>query len=230
MRQGEDVLVYLKETYAWLNDNTSGLGDLHGNIFLNVDDPAVDTWVFISADQMAFENHDVQNIQRVRSFLLPYRALLEAAGVIKVKYPEVDTHRAPENTDERVLQMMRTGFAEQRENLVFTDVVFTSEEDCDEEDPPQFFAHRSFLSVFGGYFKDMFTGEFAEGREASAQNPLRPPPLPYSRFAIKTVLGMDGLYNDRSTSLTSRPRLLLYGASHLSQRGRHLLRRSVAIS
>ncbi|KAH6903845.1 hypothetical protein BKA70DRAFT_1432817 [Coprinopsis sp. MPI-PUGE-AT-0042] len=188
MRQGEDVLKYLQETYAWLNDNASALNGLHGDIFLNVDDPAVDEWAFTSADQMAFENHDVQYIQRVRSFLMPYRALLEVAGVIKVKYPEVDTHRAPENTDESVLQMMRTGFAQLREDRIFTDVVFTSEEDRDEEDPPQFFAHRSFLSVFGGYFKDMFTGEFAEGREASAQNPLRPPPLPHSRFAIRIVL------------------------------------------
>ncbi|KAH6902615.1 hypothetical protein BKA70DRAFT_1434939 [Coprinopsis sp. MPI-PUGE-AT-0042] len=186
--QDGDVLRHLKDTYTWLNQNTSGLRNLHGNIFLNVDDPAIDEWSFTSGDQMAFENHDVKNIQYVRSFLLPYRALLEVAGVIKVKYPEVDTSPAPENTDERVLQMMRTGFARQRENLVFTDVVFTAEEDKDEDDAPKFFAHRSFLSVFGSYFDDMFTGGFAEGGEASAQNPLKQV-LPHSRFAIRTCLG-----------------------------------------
>jgi BTB/POZ domain len=193
MRQGEDVVHYLKETYAWLSKNASGLSNLHGTIFLNVDDPAADEWVFLSAQQMAFENHDVQNIQHVRSFLLPYRALLQVAGVIDIKYPDVDTSPAPENTDQSVLQMMRKGFAKQRAKRTHTDVVFTADEDKDKDDAPQFFAHRTFLSVFGSYFDDMFAGGFAEGGEASARNPLKQV-LPYSRFAIRSVLGRNAFF------------------------------------
>jgi BTB/POZ domain len=166
---------------------------LQGSIFLNVDDPNVDAWVFLSADQMAFENHDLLNIQHVRSFLLPYRALLEVAGVVEVKYPDVDTSPALENTDESVLRMMRRGFARQRSQFILTDVVFTAEEDRDNDDAPRFFAHRSFLSVFGSYFDDMFTGGFAEGGEASARNPLKRV-LPYSRFAIRSVLGRNTFF------------------------------------
>jgi BTB/POZ domain len=78
-----------------------------------------------------------------------------------------------------------------RESRKFTDVIFKSQEDNDL--PPasraEFYAHRSFLSAFGGYFHDMFTGDFEEARPASVADPVRTP-LPHSKLAIKTVLGL----------------------------------------
>ncbi|EAU81709.2 hypothetical protein CC1G_02725 [Coprinopsis cinerea okayama7 len=197
MRPGPDVLHYLKSTYAWLNaiasENTTAIEQLNQeSIFLNIDNPnAFDTWRWTPAYHMAFENHDLPTIHRVRPFLLDYKDLLKAAGVQDVVYPDVDTSPAKENTDEELLKRMRTGFAKMRDDLQFTDVVFTSEEDESTEKPQQFFAHRNFLSVFSGYFRDMFTGSFAEAQQASVSAP-HAISLPYSNFAIQTVL--DYLY------------------------------------
>ncbi|KAH6902619.1 hypothetical protein BKA70DRAFT_1306179 [Coprinopsis sp. MPI-PUGE-AT-0042] len=187
MRQGPDVLHYLKKTYEWLSTKsptsavTSAMSTLR------------DEKLGPPAHEMALENHDVENIQRVRKFLLPFKPFLEASGVIDVKYPDMNLARDHGTSDDDELQVARKGFEEMRENRTFTDVVFTSQEEDDlaPEARTEFFAHRNFLSAFGGYFKDMFTGNFQEARQASVANPVRIS-LSHSKFAIETVL--DYLY------------------------------------
>ncbi|KAH6903842.1 hypothetical protein BKA70DRAFT_1227194 [Coprinopsis sp. MPI-PUGE-AT-0042] len=182
MRQGPDVLHYLKKTYEWLSTKsptsavTSAMSTLRDEkLFLNVEDPTTDPWQWAAAHEMALENHDVENIQRVRKFLLPFKPFLEASGVIDVKYPDMNLARDHGTSDDDELQVARKGFEEMRENRTFTDVVFTSQEEDDlaPEARTEFFAHRNFLSAFGGYFKDMFTGNFQEARQASVANPVR---------------------------------------------------------
>jgi hypothetical protein len=95
MRPGLGVLHYLKATYRWLSTNSPSVGPAteplrNEQLFLNVDDPTARTWQWASAEEMASENHDVENIQRVRKFLLTFRPLLEVSGVIDVKYPDMD--------------------------------------------------------------------------------------------------------------------------------------------
>lgn len=198
MPQGPDVLYYLKKTYQWLSTESStaivgpAMDSLRNEqLFLNVEDPTTDVWQWAAAEEMAFENHDVENVQRVRKFLLPFKPFLEVSGVIDVKYPDMNLARDPGAADDDELEVARKGFEEMRESRTFTDVVFTSQEEdhLALESRTEFYAHRNFLSAFGGYFKDMFTGNFQEARQASVANPVRIP-LSHSKFAIKTVLGM----------------------------------------
>ncbi|EAU81693.2 hypothetical protein CC1G_02709 [Coprinopsis cinerea okayama7 len=202
MRQGPDVLRYLKSTYAWLDKNLADAREVVAALkdealFLNVNDPAVDAWEWISPSRMAFENHDVANIQRVRGFLLSYKDLLKEAGVADVNYPDFDPSGALGGKEHELLLRSRASYARQREKKQLTDVILRSKEEDHLEDGERnkFYAHRSFLASYGGYFESMFTGEFAEGQEASPSNPVEVP-LDYSVFAIKTVL--DFLYDGDS--------------------------------
>ncbi|TFK17299.1 hypothetical protein FA15DRAFT_661546 [Coprinopsis marcescibilis] len=206
LRKGNDILHYLKTTYSWLNSNSDEarpfIEQYHQeNIFLNIDDPASEEWEWQAAHEMAFENHDVESIYRVRSFLLPYASLLKAAGVIDVKYPDISS-QIPETSKQDLLEKMRSGFAEQRKKRQFTDVAFISEEDvCDNQDEMMYcYAHRTFLSIFSSYFEDMFTGGYAEGQHVSAGNPRQIITLPHSKLAITTVL--DFLYTGDLISRT----------------------------
>lgn len=205
MREGDDTLHYLKESYKWLNNRANEVGPTirryaSEKLFLNVNDPTSDPWKMTSASNMAFENHDVLTIERVCDFLLPYKDLLKAAGVIDVEYPKFNTRPTPENSEEGFLKRIRDGLAGMRESNTFTDVAFTSEDDAElaEEERPVFYAHRTFLYVFSEYFKTLFAGPYAEASgQASAVNPLRIS-LAHSRFAIKTSLGALNLFKSVS--------------------------------
>jgi hypothetical protein len=80
------LLSDLKVTYKWLNEN---IDKIHFDIknvyseaiFLNVDDPDSDPWVWHSVSTLVKDLQDVGDLHDVKGFLWNYDNLLKAAGV-----------------------------------------------------------------------------------------------------------------------------------------------------
>ncbi|KAJ2918884.1 hypothetical protein MD484_g1554, partial [Candolleomyces efflorescens] len=167
------VLPDLKATYKWLNDqNTSSFQaqsltpELQDSpMFLNVDDPDSEPWKWLSARQMAFETHNVGNIEGVGKFLTPFSNLLKAAGVLEACYPKleaVSSANAPNDRD--LLKQYRDGFSRLRETGRFVDVAFVpqvkdSSPDITDACLPLLRGHRSFLSVCNSQFEELLSGD-----------------------------------------------------------------------
>lgn len=168
----------MKETLKWLNDNIEGsedsLYDLrYEDIFLNVDDPSSDSWIWANTNQLVFGGEDIhaasKPIRYVRKFLLPYDKLLRAAGAIQVNHPQYPISNISES-ESAMLKSIRTGFNDLRQKGRWTDVVFITK--SNDIDPP-LVAHRSFLAVLSNFFSDSFCGEFNEAQDASSSNPIQ---------------------------------------------------------
>ena len=172
------------ETLKWLNDNIADSDDnilyelRYDDIFLNVDNPSTETWIWTNANELAFEAEDIDGgIRYVRKFLLPYDTLLRAAGVVQVIHPQCPISNISES-ESATLQSIRTGFNDLRRKGLWTDVVFVTSRARDDDTGvliPSLVAHRSFLSAFSDYFSDLFCGEFREANEASSSNPIEFP-------------------------------------------------------
>ena len=168
------------ETLKWLNENVADSENIlyelrYDNIFLNVDDPSAEAWIWTNANELAFEAEDTDNgIRCVRKFLLPYDKLLRAAGVVQVFHPQCPMSDI-NDSESATLRSIRAGFNDLRRKGLWTDVVFvTSDDDSDDTDiVPSLVAHRSYLTVFSDYFSDMFCGEFREANDASSSKPIR---------------------------------------------------------
>lgn len=174
----------MEETLKWLNENVvDSDGDIlyalqYENIFLNVDDPSTEPWIWTNANELAFEAEDIDDgIQHVREFLLPYDKLLLAAGVVRVHHPQCPVSNTSQSAS-ATLQSIRTGFNDLRRKGLWTDVVFVTSRACDVDDTGtvrSLVAHRSFLTAFSDYFSDSFCGEFREANDASSSNPIQFP-------------------------------------------------------
>lgn len=204
------ILIHdLESTYAFLEDNigsTTGEDIVQirdGPLFLNVESPDTDTWVWDEGDRLVFETHDMENsVRYVRAFLLPYTKLLRAAGVLQVYHPQYIANPAADSESSK-LETIRQGFNDLRIQEALTDVVFIprglEEGDNAENEEPQsgdkepLVAHRSFLAVFSEYFRDAFCGEFEESRTASSVDPVRMNVSGYSRECVQLVLGLCSL-------------------------------------
>ncbi|KIM37442.1 hypothetical protein M413DRAFT_30903 [Hebeloma cylindrosporum] len=201
------ILIHdIRSTYDFLEDNIgSATGEdivqiRDGALFLNVEDPDTDTWVWDEGDRLVFETHDMENsVRYVRAFLLPYGKLLRAAGVLQVYHPQYIPNPATDSSESK-LESIRLGFNELRVKEALTDVVFIPREvdersnatPEDEEsqlgDTKPLVAHRSFLAVFSEYFADAFCGGFGESRTASSVDPVKMNVSGYSRECIQLVL------------------------------------------
>jgi sacsin len=178
------------ETLKWLNENVVDSENhfyelRYEDIFLNVDDPSAEAWVWTNANELAFEAEDIDNrIRYVRKFLLPYDKLLRAAGVVQVFHPQCPISNISES-ESATLQSIRDGFNGLRRRGLWTDVEFVTSTAGDDNDDtgivPSLVAHRSFLTVFSDYFSDMFCGEFQEANDASSSKPIR--------FSVKRAEG-----------------------------------------
>lgn len=191
------------ETLTWLNENVADSDDnilydlRYENIFLNVDDPSTEAWIWTNANELAFEAEDIDDgIRYVREFLLPYDNLLRAAGVVQVVHPQCPVSNISES-DSATLRSIRTGFNDLRRKGLWTDVVFVTSRAHDDETGivPSLVAHRSFLTVFSDYFSDLFCGEFREANDASSSNPIQFPVERsegdfYSAACVQLLLGV----------------------------------------
>lgn len=179
------VLADLKTVYKWLDEHQDEIGNelitYHDErLFLNVDDPTVDVWIWNSADEMFLNIVDNGDIKAVRQFLQPFTDLLYVAGVEEIVYP-----KAPEpklSSVEAQHALLKAGFNEMRLGGILTDVVFVS------EDEERFPAHRAFLAPMSEYLKDLFCGDFTEAGPATAAEPMEVG-VDYSGACVKTILG-----------------------------------------
>lgn len=205
------ILIHdLESTYAFLEDNIgSATGEdvvqiRDGALFLNVESPDTDTWVWDEGDRLVFETHDMENsVRYVRAFLLPYSKLLRAAGVLQVYHPQYIANPATDSSEASKLQAIRLGFNDLRIKEALTDVVFipcklderdnVEDKESQSGDIKPLVAHRSFLAAFSEYFADAFCGEFRESRTASSDDPVKMKVPDYSREGVELVLGLCSL-------------------------------------
>ena len=192
--QSETLLRDVTATYGFLNDNVEAARNVilqhHNKIFLNVDDPSKDEWTWEAADNLAFSTHDVEEVQRVRHFLTPFKNLLLSAGVVPVYQPPV-ADASPLTSDSMLLLQIRTGFNEMRKARQFIDVVFvpfSGPQPAEGEIDPELVAHRNFLAVYSDYFRDAFCRDYKEALAASSSDPIRFP-VDYPKPCIAAVLG-----------------------------------------
>ena len=200
----------LESTYAFLEDNIgSATGEdivqiRDGALFLNVESPNTDTWVWDEGDRLVFETHDMENsVRYVRAFLLPYSKLLRAAGVLQVYHPQYIANPATDSSESSKLESIRLGFNDLRMKEALTDVVLIPRnleegDDAEDEEPQSgdlkpLLAHRSFLAAFSEYFTDAFCGGYEESGAASSDNPVKMKVSGYSRECVELVLGLCSL-------------------------------------
>ena len=183
------MLSDLKATYSWLNDN---LGDdefqdliLHQNkkrIFLNVDDPASDEWVWHSALMLVMDLPDVEDVHDVKDFLRGYSDLLKAVGVGKVQKVAANEISPTDKTAH-----IREQFAKMREIGWGTDVVFQTEDDGYQIPP----AHRDWLSANSKHFWTSFIDSGCkETRKLNhGEREILIPPERFSSLCVREVIG-----------------------------------------
>lgn len=181
----EHVLSDLEATYKWLNAQYDEARDImiqHHNepLFLNVDDPSHNAWVWHCADELSFNIFDSSGLYSVRKFLVPFRDLLLVSGVEEIVNATCPTTLV--SSPDVQLTSLRSCFNSMRQTQKLTDVVFIA------LNGDEFPAHRSLLVSTSEYFQDLFCGEFHESGPASAENPVEVPVM-HSSSCLKSTLG-----------------------------------------
>lgn len=189
------LLDHLEKTYKWLNEHTEAAGPFLTQrtadgipLFLNVDDPTntAEKWKWKAANNILLDDYDTGFLECPRDFIKPFRNLLIAAGAVSIDYVQ-DTLTAPvASTDEERQGKLCESFNQMRKNGICTDVWFTFDSPPNEN---PLHAHRAYLAAYCTYFKDMFSGSFAEAGDASAMNPIQVRVPGFSRRSVEYVLG-----------------------------------------
>ncbi|KAF6756631.1 hypothetical protein DFP72DRAFT_810196 [Ephemerocybe angulata] len=206
------ILHSLRETYAWL-DKEENIKDIEDKLeqmsseplFLNVDDASgMKDWTWLSANRLALETHDLSEVKAVRKFILRYRRLLKAAGVVEAFYPDVEQEGDDTPASQAFTHLLQMN--EYRLARTWADVVLIPYNDRNGEDeqmdvsvPLDLCCHRLVLASCGSsFFKDTFAGGYKEGlRNATSEQPQQIP-VPGSRRAIAAVL--DYIYTGQLVS------------------------------
>jgi hypothetical protein len=181
----------IQATYQWLTENSAAarphlLGRSAMPLWLNVEDPSVDTWEWHSANQLVFNGEDEGERRDVLPWLAHFRPLLKAAGAREIERPtrpnvQLTSADATLAAQRRVAERMRTA-------RLLTDVVIIAED-------VEFPAHRVVLAMTSEYFADVFGSGFAEGSaDASANHPVHMEVLDHPAHAVASCLGEFGLY------------------------------------
>ncbi|KAF8621710.1 hypothetical protein AX15_007571 [Amanita polypyramis BW_CC] len=147
------LLSDLKATYKWLNDHVSEIEDdiLQENsnlLFLNVDDPNSDKWVWHSALNIVMDLQDVRDLHDVKDFLRNYIDLLKAAGIRKIHNVVATPVVATDKTT-----FFREQFSEMRQRGCDVNVIFNAKDTQYNILP----AHRTWLSVNSTHFRVLFS-------------------------------------------------------------------------
>lgn len=183
------LLSDISKTYQWLEQHNEGiefrncLVQHHSDaLFLNVDDPDRDSWIWHSADELYINHSDSPDSKcwGVRKFLVPFHGLLRLAGVQEVRMSTA--REMPLSVPEEELNLIRRGFNDQRLEGMWTDVKFTTDFNYGNQEFP---AHRSFLASKYPYFKTQFCGSFRESD--TTVEPITVPDCPAD--CLKWTLG-----------------------------------------
>lgn len=175
----------LEATYRWLDDHQDEVEDViiecHDQpLFLNVDDPKTDPWLWHSADEMFFNILDGGDLKSVKKFLLPFKDLLSVSGVEDIVHAPVPG--VVRSSVDAQLTLLRTGFQRMRIEGKLTDVVFIS------DDETRYPAHRAFLAPMSEYLDDLFCGSFTESGPGTADEPIEIE-VEYPGSCVECVLG-----------------------------------------
>ncbi|KAJ7641407.1 hypothetical protein FB45DRAFT_900138 [Roridomyces roridus] len=159
----------LEATYRWLDDRQDVVEEIliefHDEpLFLNVNDPRTDPWLWHCADEMFFNIVDGGDLKSVKKFLMPFKDLLSVAGVENIKHAPVPG--VERSTTESQLTLLRQGFQTMRAEAKLTDVVFVADDDM------RYPAHRAFLAPMSEYLNDLFCGSFTESGPGTAEEPI----------------------------------------------------------
>ncbi|KAK7018615.1 BTB domain-containing protein [Favolaschia claudopus] len=189
------LLSDLEATYGWLDDHQDEVADImidfHDEpLFLNVDDPKSDPWLFHSADELFFNIRDGGDLKSVKKFLVPFHDLLHVSGVEDiVKAPVPDLVRSSVDAQ---LARLRTGFQMMRKEGKLCDVVFIA------DDEARYVAHRAYLAPMSEYLNDLFCGTFTEAGPGTADEPIEIE-VDYPGPCVEAAL--DYLYAGKTPSL-----------------------------
>ncbi|KAM6499296.1 hypothetical protein JOM56_004804 [Amanita muscaria] len=147
------LLSDLKATYRWLNNQADDIADLikskrNDKLFLNVNDPEFDKWIWDSPSNLVIGLLDVGEIREVKRYLRNHSELLRAAGVRRVQKGPAKPILAREDPSldyRRQLNNMRqTEFG--------TDVVFVAQDSHN----PILPAHKIWLAANNNHFQTVF--------------------------------------------------------------------------
>ncbi|KAJ7034674.1 hypothetical protein C8F04DRAFT_1100594 [Mycena alexandri] len=178
------LLSDLEATYKWLeahqDEILDSLIEFHDEfLFLNVDDPKTDPWLWHCADEMFFNIIDGGELKSVKKFLQPFKDLLTVAGVEDIVHaPVPGLERA---TVDAQLSLLRAGFQSMRLEGKLTDVVFIA------DDEARYGAHRAYLAPQSEYLNDLFCGSFTEAGPGTADDPVEIE-VDYSGVCVEAVL------------------------------------------
>jgi hypothetical protein len=178
------LLSDLKATYRWLNDHADDIAHLikprrDDKLFLNVDDPEYDEWIWDSASKLVIGLENVGEIREVKGYLRNYSELLNAAGVRRVQKGPAEPIPAREDTS----LDLRGQFIDMRHTEFDTNVVFVAQ-DCHNRILP---AHRNWLVANNNHFRTVFVGSGM--RESRALESAESVKVERSSMCVKGVVG-----------------------------------------
>ena len=178
------LLSDLKATYKWLNENVDEIASDIKNanskeIFLNVDNPNSDLWVWHSASTLVKDLHDVGDLHDVKDFLRNYDSLLKAAGVRTIHKTTAKPVAAMDRTS-----LHRSRFRELREQGFEVNVTFKAVDEEHKILP----AHKAWLIMNSNYFWETFVTSGHKESKPGQDVEIRVP-NDYSSLCAKEIIG-----------------------------------------
>ena len=176
----------LKATYKWLNEHVEDISaditnENFNEIFLNVDNPDTNEWVWHSASSLVKDLQDVGELHDVKGFLRHYDDLLKAAGVRTIQKATAKPIVVVDKTS-----FYRQQFCDLRERGFDVSVTFKAKDDEHEILP----AHKAWLLMNSEHFWELFItaglGE-AQGHRSGNLVPVNVPD--YSSLCVKETIG-----------------------------------------
>lgn len=178
------MLSDLKATYKWLNENVDEISSDIKNanskeIFLNVDNPNSDQWVWHSASTLVKDLHDVGDLHDVKGFLRKYDSLLEAAGVRTIHKTTAKPVAATDRTS-----LHRSRFCELRERGFEVNVTFKTVDEEHQILP----AHKAWLIMNSDHFWVRFVTSGHKESEPGKGVEIKVPDQ-HSSLCAKEIIG-----------------------------------------
>lgn len=180
------LLSDLKATYKWLNDHVEDIfvditNENFNKIFLNVDNPDSDDWVWHSASSLVKDLQDVGELHDVKGFLRHYDDLLKAAGVRTIQKVTAKPIAVVDRTS-----LYRQQFCDLRERGFEVSVTFKAKDDEHEILP----AHKAWLLMNSEHFWELFiTAGLGEAQVHGSSNIVQVDVPDYSSLCVKETIG-----------------------------------------
>lgn len=187
----------LKKTYTWLSQRAveaaACLASFHDRtLWLNIDDPRQDTWVWRTSSQLVFDlQYDFEsgNHYDVKQFLIEcdLKPLILAAGGNEHRHISLEVDPIHMAYPERY----RSGWENLRQEDILTDVAFELQGASGAIVVVK--AHKAMLAAMIPHFTSAFRGDFRESRLISSEDTLAFPLANVPKatpFTMKAVVGM----------------------------------------